>query len=228
MRPRAWGQRAFCCVHPCDSRGSAGEVNGKSQCPPLSIPRPAATQHRDPVTGRLHNEAKRKTPEHGAKAGGRQRTGRCRVWNCCPGLRRGVCRRSGQPEGPLPEEAVEVAGAQDQDQDDPAGWPLWGREPGPHAARQGRVWTDTRKWRCCRGTDPRFDLGTSDSRLHGAGWRGYSGGRRPGRPGDPEGRPDLGLTKGSWDPGARGQQEPAPAPTEQAPFNVPAAGSVRG
>ena len=48
MCPRARGQRAFCCVHPCDSRGSAGEMNGKQPtasaqhpCPcGYSAPRP--------------------------------------------------------------------------------------------------------------------------------------------------------------------------------------------
>ena len=72
MRPRARGQRAFCCVRPCDSRGSAGEDEWEANSKRLrsaSLPlQPLSTGNRS--RGRPHSEASGKTPKHGAKAGG--------------------------------------------------------------------------------------------------------------------------------------------------------------
>ena len=72
MRPRALGQWPFCrvCLH--DSWGSAGEDKRETTVNVLcsaSLPLQLLNT-RNRSQGRLHNEAKRQNPEHGAKARG--------------------------------------------------------------------------------------------------------------------------------------------------------------
>lgn len=79
MSPGALGQRAFCCVCPCDSWGSAGEDKHETVNVLCSASLPLQLLNtRNRSRGRLHSEAKRQNPRSmELKPEDRQKTGHC-------------------------------------------------------------------------------------------------------------------------------------------------------